>query len=88
MQWRKWFYRIAAVQFLVTVATGIALYFRPLDGRKGLYSEPFKEWLVMLHNGEWLSEVLLRTRYVSGLAVGLVLGVLVVRFASRVAGRK
>jgi hypothetical protein len=60
------------------------LYLRPLDGRPGAYSERAKEWLVMLHNGEWISEVLLGNRYVSGLLVGAVLSALVVRFAWRV----
>jgi len=81
---RTWFYRIAAAQFLVTAATGMALYFRPLDRRPGAYSESVKEWLVMLHNGEWLSHLALDNRYVSGLLVGSVLTALVIRFVGRV----
>lgn len=81
---RRWFYRLAAAQFLVTAATGLALYLRPLDDRTGAYSTNVKEWLVMLHNGEWISQALLGNRYVSGLIVGGVLAALVVKFAWRV----
>jgi len=81
---RTWFYRVAATQFLLTAATGMLLYFRPLDERQGAYSKTVKEWLVMLHNGEWISEALFGSRYASGLLIGGVLSALVVRFAWRV----
>ena len=78
-----WFYRVAAVQFVVTALTGLLLYLRPLDDRAGFYSKGVKEWLVMLHNGEWLGFVLFGNRYVSGLLIGAVLAVLVSRLALR-----
>jgi len=81
---RKWFYRVAAAQFLITAVTGIALYFRPLDERAGAFSHSVKEWLVMIHNGEWITELLIGNRYVSGVVVGATLATLTVRFAWRV----
>jgi len=82
-RWRLWLYRIAAVQFLLTSTTGLILYFRPLDNRAGAYPNALKEWLVMFHNGEWLSHVLFGSRYVSGLLIGGTLAVLTWRFALR-----
>mgnify|MGYP001594821532 CR=1 FL=1 len=87
-RWRIWFHRLAAAQFILTAATGLCLYFRPLADREGAYGESAKEWLVMLHNGEWLSQLALGSRYVSGLAVGAVLAALVVRFAWRALRRQ
>ena len=54
-----WFYRFTAVHFCLTALSGLILYFRPLKGREGWYSEQTKEWLVGLHNGELWSDLLL-----------------------------
>ena len=83
-----WFFRVAALQFLLTAATGLVLYLRPLDDRAGAYSKQTKEWLVMLHNGEWLSYLALHDRRVSGFLVGGALAVLVVRLAARSLARR
>ena len=80
---RAWFYRLAAAQFVATSVTGLLLYFRPLDDRTGVYPEKIKDWLVMIHNGEWITHLLLSNRYISGLIVGVTLSVLVLRFALR-----
>ena len=70
---KRWFCRVATVQFVFTALTGLLLYLRPLDDRAGWYSKDVKEWLVMLHNGEWFTQVLLHNRYASGLLVGATL---------------
>ena len=80
---KLWFYRIAAAHFIVTAVTGLVLYFRPGGARPGLYSDAVKEWLVMIHNGEWMSFVLLRQPLFSGLVVGSVLAVTLMRFSAR-----
>lgn len=80
---KLWFYRAAAVHFLFTAATGLALYFRPLQDRAGLYSADVKEWLVMVHNGEWLGHVLVQNRYLSGLVLGLLLAIAATMFSVR-----
>lgn len=84
MKWRDAFYKFTAVYFLVTAATGLALYFRPLLGeRAGWYSDAAKEWLVMLHNGELYGWWLARNRYASGLLIGGALAYVLVRFSLR-----
>lgn len=80
---KLWFTRVATVQFVFTAVTGLLLYFRPLDDRAGWYSKDVKEWLVMLHNGEWVTQVLLHNRYVSGLLVGATLAWLVLGSARK-----
>ena len=80
---KKWFVRLAVFQFCVTACTGLVLYFRPLEHRAGAYSAELKEWLVMLHNGEWVGELLFGNRYVSGLVIGGALAVQVARYARR-----
>jgi hypothetical protein len=47
-----------------------------------LYPEAVKEWLVVLHNGEWLSWLLVDRPFYSGIIVGLVLSVMLVRFST------
>jgi ABC-type multidrug transport system permease subunit len=70
----RWFHRFTATYFLVTAATGLALYFRPLSGeREGWYGDGWKEWLVMLHNGELFSWLVSGNRYISGLLIGAAL---------------
>lgn len=83
---KKWFVRVAVFQFCVTAVTGLTLYFRPLEHRSGAYSSDVKEWLVMLHNGEWVGQVLFGNRYVSGLVTGAVLAFFVARFSRRTLG--
>ena len=85
---KLWFYRIAAAHFIVTAVTGLVLYFRPGGARPGLYSDAVKEWLVMFHNGEWISFVLLRQPLFSGLVVGAVLAVTLIRFSARMLLRR
>lgn len=80
---RLWLYRAVALQFGVTALTGLALYARPLDDRAGLYGKTAKEWLVMVHNGEWIGHVLVGNRWVSGLIVGLALALPALRYARR-----
>lgn len=76
-----WFYRCTAVHFIVTAITGLMLYFRPGGSRPALYSVEVKEWLVMIHNGEWISHLLLGRPFYSGLVLGLMLGAALVRFS-------
>ncbi|HLV02165.1 MAG TPA: hypothetical protein VKZ59_12910 [Acidobacteriota bacterium] len=78
---RLWFYRFTAAHFCLTSVTGILLYFRPLDDRPGWYTEGLKEILVGLHNGEVWSHLLIGNRYPTGLAIGLVLAVTLIRFS-------
>jgi hypothetical protein len=78
---RKWFYRLTAAHFIVSALTGLALYFRPQAPRPGLYSVQMKEWLVMIHNGEWLSYVLFGQPFWSGLIVGLLLAFVLIKFS-------
>jgi hypothetical protein len=80
---REWFYRFTAVHFVLTALTGILLYFRPGGTRPGLYSEGVKEWIVMIHNGEWISFALFGRPFVSGIALGLVLATMLIKFSSR-----
>ncbi|MCK6546473.1 hypothetical protein L6R52_11535 [Myxococcota bacterium] len=77
----RWFYKFTAVYFIVTAVTAIPLYFREGNGRPGLYGDTIKEWLVMLHNGEWLSYVLTGNPLWSGLVIGGALAWALVRFA-------
>jgi hypothetical protein len=79
----RWFYRFTALHFIVTAVTGIALYFRPGGARPALYSDRAKEWLVMVHNSEWISYVLFGNPFVSGIAVGSALALALVRFSLR-----
>ena len=79
----KSFVRVAVCQFCVTAMTGLLWYFRPLERRVGAYSSDVKEWLVMLHNGEWVGQLVSGNRYMSGLVVGAVLSCFVARFARR-----
>ncbi len=72
----------------MTALTGLALYFRPGGARPGLYSEAAKEWLVMVHNGEWLSHVLLGRPFWSGIVIGALLSTVLVRFSVRSLSRK
>jgi hypothetical protein len=78
---KVWFYRLTAIHFVATALTGVLLYFRPGGGRPGLYSEWAKEWFVMIHNGEWLSHVVLGRPFYSGIVVGAVLSGVLVRFS-------
>lgn len=80
---KVWFFRVATVQFVFTAVTGLLLYLRPLESRAGWYSNDVKEWLVMLHNGEWISHVLFDNRYVSGLVIGATLAWLVMSRARK-----
>ena len=80
---KRWFYRLTAVHFLVTAVTGLALYFRPGGARPGLYSTEVKEWLVMFHNGEWISYLLVGNPFWSGLVVGGLLSLALVRYSAR-----
>ena len=43
---KSWFYTFTAVHFFLTAISGVLLYFRPLDGREGWYSEKTKQVLV------------------------------------------
>ena len=79
----RWFYRLTAVHFVVTAVTGLVLYFRRGGGRPGLFGDDVKEWLVMIHNGEWLSYVVCARPVYSGLAVGLILAVTITRHSVR-----
>lgn len=80
---KTWFYRFTAVHFCLTAISGVLLYFRPLEGREGWYSEQTKEWLVGLHNGELWSYFLFENRYLSGIPIGLVLATTLVFFSVR-----
>jgi hypothetical protein len=77
-----WFYRLTAVHFIVTALTGLALYFRPGGNRPGLYSEELKEWLVMIHNGEWLSHLIFERPFYSGMLIGVLLSLVLVKFSA------
>lgn len=85
---RLWLYRLAAIQFGITALTGVALYFRPLDDRAGLYGKVVKEWLVLIHNGEWIGHLLFGWRYVPGVLIGVVLAWLTLRFVRRALVRR
>ena len=76
-----WFYRFTAVHFIVTATTGVALYFRPSGNRPALYSEAVKEWLVMAHNGEWISHLAADRPFWSGIVVGIALSLALLRFS-------
>lgn len=78
---KTWFYRFTAVHFCLTALSGVLLYFRPLEGREGWYSEQTKEWLVGLHNGEFWSYLLMENRYLSGIPIGLVLATTLIIFS-------
>ncbi len=80
---KNWFYRFTAVHFVITALTGIALYFRPGGGRPAFYSETVKEWLVMVHNGEWLSYSIVGNPFISGIFIGAILSTALVRFSLR-----
>lgn len=80
---KLWFFRFTAVHFILTGLTGVALYFRPGENRPGWYSEQVKEILVMVHNGEWLSALLLGRPVWSGLAIGLCLSATLLWFSYR-----
>ena len=80
---KSWFYRFTAAHFVVTALTGVALYFRPGSGRPAFYSEKIKEWLVMVHNGEWLSYALVGNPFISGIFIGSILSLALVRFSLR-----
>ena len=75
-----WFYRFTAVHFCLTALSGLILYFRPLKGREGWYSEQTKEWLVGLHNGELWSDLLLGNGLFSGIPIRLVLATTLILF--------
>lgn len=78
-----WFYRFTSVHFLVTAATGLALYFRPGDGRPAWFSDDVKEILVKIHNGEWLTALLLDRPFWSGITIGAALTFALARFSWR-----
>ncbi|MBI1945002.1 MAG: hypothetical protein HYS27_04855 [Deltaproteobacteria bacterium] len=80
---KLWLYRVLALQLAITATTGLALYARPLDDRPGLYGKAVKEWLVMIHNGEWIGHVLFGNRWLSGTAVGVALAWPLLRYARR-----
>ncbi|MBI5366289.1 MAG: hypothetical protein HZA54_04570 [Planctomycetes bacterium] len=80
---KLWFYRLTALHFLLTAATGMALYFRPGRARPGWYSIEVKEWLVMFHNGEWLSYVAFGKPVFSGVLVGSALATALILHARR-----
>ncbi len=79
---KTWFYRFTAVHFVITAITGIALYFRPGAGRPGLYTDATKELLVMIHNGEWITGLLVRRPFVSGIVIGSALAFALCKFAA------
>jgi hypothetical protein len=79
----RWFYRFTAVHFVITSLTGVVLYFRPGNGRPGWYSDNAKEWLVMIHNGEWLSYTLFGRSVFSGLLIGSVLAMALIGFSTK-----
>ncbi|GEM_PF-3137927 len=76
---KRWFYRFTAVHFIFTSLTGVALFFRPGGSRPGFYSDAVKEWLVMIHNGEWISYLFFGRPFYSGILLGVVLGVVLIR---------
>lgn len=78
---KVWFYRFTAAHFLLTAISGVFLYFRPLEGRAGWYSEQTKTLLVGLHNGELWSQFILENRYVSGVPIGIVLATTLIIFS-------
>ncbi len=80
---KLWLYRAVAVHLAVTALTGLALYARPLDDRPGLYGEVVKEWLVMIHNGEWIGHLLFGRRWLTGVAIGAALAWPLLRHARR-----
>ena len=80
---KLWLTRLIALHFVVTAITGLALYARPLEDRPGLYGKAVKEWLVMIHNGEWIGHVLFDNRWLSGVVIGGALAFTALRFARR-----
>lgn len=78
---KLWFYRLSAAHFIVTALTGLLLYFRPGRRRPGIYSDEVKEWLVMIHNGEWISSLLLGSPFYSGIVIGLLLSFALIGFS-------
>jgi hypothetical protein len=80
---KEWFFRFTAAHFVLTSLTGVLLYFRPGGSRPGLYSDQVKEWIVMIHNGEWISFALFGQPFVSGILMGLVLAGMLIRFSSQ-----
>ena len=80
---KRWFYRFTAVHFIVTALTGLVLYFRPGGARPALFSADVKEWIVMVHNGEWISNLLFGQPFVSGIVVGVLMAIALVRFSAR-----
>jgi hypothetical protein len=80
---KEWFFRFTAAHFVLTSLTGVLLYFRPGGTRPGLYSDQVKEWIVMVHNGEWISFALFGRPFVSGILMGLVLATVLIRFSSQ-----
>ena len=78
---KTWFFRFTALHFVVTAITGVVLYFRPGGGRPGLYGDATKEVLVMIHNGEWLSAVLVHRPFISGIGIGSALAFALCKFA-------
>ncbi len=86
---KTWFYRFTAAHFCLTALSGVLLYFRPLEGREGWYSEQTKAWLVGLHNGELWSYLLIENRYFSGIPIGLVLATTLIIFSvGKIKGRR
>jgi len=77
----KWFYRCTAVHFILTAVTGVALYLRRGGSRPGMYSDTVKEWLVMLHNGEWVSHATLGRPFFSGIVIGVLLAFALTKFS-------
>ena len=80
---KSWFYTFTSVHFFLTAISGVLLYFRPLDGREGWYSEKTKQVLVGLHNGEFWGHIIFENRYFSGLPIGIILAVTLIFFSIR-----
>ena len=80
---KSWFYTFTAVHFFLTAISGVLLYFRPLDGREGWYSEKTKQVLVGLHNGEFWGHIIFENRYFYGLPIGIILAVTLIFLSIR-----
>lgn len=78
---KTWFFRCTAAHFVLTAFTGLLLYFRAGNGRPGLFSDGVKEWLVMIHNGEWISHTLFGIPFFSGIVLGGILAAMLTRFS-------